>query len=714
MTRITLKKIIIVNFKGIRDRVIEFGKITDITGANASGKTTVVDAFRWGLFGKDSGDRADFELQPLDESGRIIPKVETEVTIVLDIDFKETTFKRVYREKWVKKRGEKEPTKEGNENLFFWNDVPMREVDYKVKVNGVVSESIFKLVTNPHYFNSIKWQDRRATLIEMCGAIDEKAIAAGNPKYLALLQELQTKTEKEYKSQIAAGKKKTKDALEQIPHRIDEARRAIPDVLNWVELLTGLAEKEAQLAEIDNSLLNESQAINVANTEQRNKQTSLHNLQTKANSIEYTVRQEIANKRQLREGAIQDEKRKLRSLNDQVSGNTSDLLASSRRIELLTAEQAQLRAQWTETNGKKFEFDDSELERLRDEWIKEEAAIFPGIADDDCACPTCKRAFDAADIDAKRLELENNFNDRKAETLASLAQKANAIKAEKEKQSQQFTDNNAKQLQALQLRGEEITNELNALAVKKDNLVKDNASLSGSINTANKLIAELEAENNRLNAAEAQQLTDDLAANAEYQNLLVQIENLKANDSPQDLTQAMATLKSKKQVLVGEIDAIKKDLGKEEQIKAGHKRIAELEAEERSLAQQLAEFEGIEFTMLQFEKAKMLEVENRINSLFKYARFKMFDQQLNGGENACCETTYLGVPFSDLNTASKMKVGIDIINALSKHYEVIAPIFLDNRESVTEIPDTDAQVINLKVSPSDKTLRIEQHAEAVA
>jgi exonuclease SbcC len=714
MTRITLKKIIIVNFKGIKNLVVDFGRITEITGANASGKTSIVDAFRWTMFGKDSADRSDFELQPLDENGQIISKVETEVTVVLEVDFKEVTFKKVYREKWTRKRGEKEATKEGNENLFFHNDVPMREIDYKVKVSGVVSEAIFKLVTNPHYFNAIKWQERRGTLLEMAGEIDEKAIAAGNPKYLALLNELQNKTEADYKKQIAASKKKTKDELEQVPVKISEVRRGIPDAQDWPLLLTGLAEKEAQVAQIENAMLNESQAINSANTELRNKQTQLHNLQSEANKIEYAVRQEIANKRQTREGTIQEEKRKLRGYNDEYSRNTSDLLATANRITSLKAEQTLLREQWKETNARTFQFDETELEQLRAEWGEVDASQFPGIPEESCACPTCLRLFDAADIEAKKAQLEANFNDNKAAKLEALKKRANTIKEEKEKQDKQFTDNKAKQLQILEQRGNEITTELNALSAKTENLTKDNESLTGSINTINQLVAGLEAENNRLNAAEAAQLETDLLAHTQFQSIKKQIAVLEADIKPQDLSRTITELKSKKQVLVGEIDGIKEELAKERLIRTAHERIAQLEIEEQKLAGQLAELEGIEFTILQFNKAKITEVEKRINGMFKYARFKMFDQQLNGGETECCETTYQGVPFTDLNTASKMKVGIDIINALSKHYQVIAPIFLDNRESVTEIPDTEAQVINLKVSATDKVLRIEQQAEAVA
>ncbi|MNL35730.1 hypothetical protein D3C87_1577740 [compost metagenome] len=124
------------------------------------------------------------------------------------------------------------------------------------------------------------------------------------------------------------------------------------------------------------------------------------------------------------------------------------------------------------------------------------------------------------------------------------------------------------------------------------------------------------------------------------------------------------------------------------------------------MSQELASLEKQEFAAEKYEKAKSEELENRVNGMFKYAKFKLFSKLINGGEEPTCQTTYNGVPFSDLNTAGKILVGIDIINTLSAHYGVTAPVFLDNRESVSVIPDTAAQTINLIVSPQDEKLRV--------
>ena len=50
MKNIFLKQLILKNFKGIKDLTIDFGKTTDISGENATGKTSVFDAFTWLLF----------------------------------------------------------------------------------------------------------------------------------------------------------------------------------------------------------------------------------------------------------------------------------------------------------------------------------------------------------------------------------------------------------------------------------------------------------------------------------------------------------------------------------------------------------------------------------------------------------------------------------------------------------------------------------------
>ncbi|WP_231701779.1 hypothetical protein [Crassaminicella thermophila] len=91
-------------------------------------------------------------------------------------------------------------------------------------------------------------------------------------------------------------------------------------------------------------------------------------------------------------------------------------------------------------------------------------------------------------------------------------------------------------------------------------------------------------------------------------------------------------------------------------------------------------------------------MESSINAKFKYVSFKLFDTQVNGGLVETCEALIDGVPFSNANTAAQINAGLDIINALSEYYDVQAPIFIDNRESVNQLIDCNSQIVNLIVS----------------
>lgn len=112
----------------------------------------------------------------------------------------------------------------------------------------------------------------------------------------------------------------------------------------------------------------------------------------------------------------------------------------------------------------------------------------------------------------------------------------------------------------------------------------------------------------------------------------------------------------------------------------------------------------------EFIKAKIRVLESKINSLFSSVTFKLFDIQINGGINEVCEPLVNGVPFSDANNAAKINAGLDIINTLSKYYETLCFVILDNRESVTEIIDTKMQVINLFVDGDAKELTLNKPA----
>lgn len=255
-----LTKLELLNFKGLKSFTINLNGDVVIRGDNATGKTTVFDSVCWLLFGKDSLDRADFEIKTLD-GGEPIHKVNHEVTGTFTLYEGGTVeLKRVYREKYSSPRGG-EVTLTGHTTDYFVDGVPKKEKEYKEIVSSLVDESIFKLITNPLYFNeTYSWQNRRKLLLEMCGDIDDISVINSRDDLRRLAELLEGRTVDDHRKVVAAKKTAINKELDMIPVRIDEAMRNKPEIASDKEKLirdietlsAGIDEVEKQKAIIQN------------------------------------------------------------------------------------------------------------------------------------------------------------------------------------------------------------------------------------------------------------------------------------------------------------------------------------------------------------------------------------------------------------------------------------------------------------------------------
>ena len=255
-----LTKLELLNFKGLKSFTINLNGDVVIRGDNATGKTTVFDSVCWLLFGKDSLDRADFEIKTLD-GGEPIHKVNHEVTATFTLDEGGTVeLKRVYREKYSSPRGG-EVTMTGHTTDYFVDGVPKKEKEYKGIVSSLIDESIFKLITNPLYFNeTYSWQNRRKLLLEMCGDIDDISVINSHDDLRRLAELLEGRTVDDHRKVVAAKKTAINKELDMIPIRIDEAVRNKPETVSDKEKLirdietlsAGIDEVEKQKAIIQN------------------------------------------------------------------------------------------------------------------------------------------------------------------------------------------------------------------------------------------------------------------------------------------------------------------------------------------------------------------------------------------------------------------------------------------------------------------------------
>ena len=629
-----LSEIMLNNFKGIKFINFEFdGNDASIYGDNATGKTTIFDSLCWLLFGKDSLDRADFEIKTL-VNGEPLHNVnhEVEATFSND-DGTGFTLKRIYREKYSNPRGG-ETKLTGHTTDYFINEVPVKEKEYKAFINNMINEDVFKLITNPLYFNEqYSWQNRRKLLLEMCGDIDDESVINSRDDLKRLAQLLNGHTVEEQKKIVVAKKTAINKELDMIPIRIDEAVRNKPEIVS------------------DKTKLTQDIQVILNGIDELEKEKAIIN-----NGFEATEKQS-----------------KMREINRQLEARRSEVLSDYKKdkqalrsnYELSLMQLKSLEAERDRYYDRHNDLNrDIDLENKRIEKLQDEFNSFNNQKFDTVNCPTCGQPYP----DEKRAELETIFNTQKSTNLEEWQKLIDSAKAMKQSYMEQQ----------------------DIMAVKVDGLTNQIADKQKEYDSQFKNYEELQEPN----------IEDDSV----YKDLKAELFILELDDGNEADDNKLLKIDTDLKELKSKKLALETELNKFKMVGDIDIRIAELEAQRQKLAEEKNLLDETSFLIDEFVKTKVDLLEQSINSHFEYARFKMFNVLVNGNIEECCETTYKGVPYRSMNNAARMNVGLDIINALTKFYNVTAPVFIDNAEAVTDFIKCNSQTIKLVVDADFKTL----------
>ncbi|RKN75040.1 ATP-binding protein [Paenibacillus ginsengarvi] len=663
MKKIVLERLTFRNFKGLREFVLAAnGGSLDIYGDNATCKTTLFDGFTWKLFGKDSANNANFEIKELDLAGRVRKhRLEHEVEGVLIVDGRRRIFRRVFSEKWTKKRGALRETFEGHETAYFVDDVPVGKREYDAEVAALIPEELFKLLTNPGYFNDEKhfdWKARRKLLLEVCGGVTDAEVIHSKPELAPLETALRERDIDKHKASLAEKMKRINQEIKDIPVRVSEAQRGMPDVAELSEelLQEDIEALRGRIAEKNSALARIKDGGEVAAKELRLREIEAEVLAIK-NRLQTAALDAVAQQRGITAQLHQDIDRLRRTIDD-----------SDNRIRY---------------NFQTIEELEKSMARLREEFTQIKAMEYFHAHDAVDNCPACGQLLP----EDRRKEAHDKalaaFNRSKAEQLEAIQRNGQAKKAE-----------------AIQLAAENDRHRMLIEAAKADLL-----PLETQVTAAD---AELE----RLRAG-----IQDPAIDPDYVRLQKEAERVRAEiaDLRASSQQATAGVEQAILELQREISTLEADKAKFNQVRKQQGRITELEQQESKLSAEYEQLQHELFLTEEFVRTKVNLLQTRIDSKFRFARFRLFEDQINGGLKDCCETLYNGVPYDKgLNNAARINIGIDIINTLSQHYGVSAPIFVDNAEAVTQLAETDAQVIRLIVPPAFDNLPQEAQESLIA
>lgn len=649
MRRIIIKRMTLVYFKGMQNLTIDFNSHeTNIRGANGTGKTTIFDAFTWLLFGKDSTGRKDFNIKTLDADNNPIPRLPHEVTTVLDVDGDTVTLKKCFTENWTKKRGQLEEAFTGHSVECYYNDVPCSATEYNKKIAALCPEDVFRLITNPLFFPLQKKDYQRAMLFQLAGDVTNEDVLNEHGEFADLMKCLSGKTVEELRREVGAKKRRIKDAAESIPARIDERKRCMPQARDWNALEDEIKEIKGHIESIDGQMADRSKAYQEATRQKQDIARKMADVDGRIMAREMEMKQSLLMEynQAMREhdNAIQREK----ELRNERSYKAVSLPRLKKELEELNARRDGLIAEWRAIKAEQFTYDPNAM-----------------------VCPTCHRPLDADDIQERVAQMERNFN-----------------------------ADHAKKLEVNCAMGKEVKARMEACKAEIDEIN----------NGIFKMDAEIEAVRASKAYGEeptAPDIAPTMEADTTLKELRVQKDGLQRQLNMEAKAPDLSDLKERRIALESVIRANESMLNDRATIAANNKRIAELEAEYKEMQAQINELDGMEYDIAQFCKARTGMVESRINAMFHLVKFKMYEQQINGGEAETCEATVDGVPFSDLNTAGKINAGLDIISAICRIKGIYAPIFIDNRESVTAIGDVPSQVINLIVDDTCKELKIQ-------
>lgn len=636
------------NFKGFDHRVFRFeGKNAALFGDNAAGKTTVYDALTWLLFGKDSKGKTDFEIKPLFTAGEHQGEVKDHAAVTsVEAALLVGGTQRRLKRCFHEVWGKKR----GSSEATFDGHVSEYYIDdvpvKKTEFNARVGEIISE--DRFRLLTSITYFAGALPWQKRREVLFDLAGVGDDWEIMST----DRRFEDLRKAMGAYGLEDYKKMLSARRKGLNGARTDIPARLDE------LNKTAEELSKTDFAALERERAA------KKNARDALRA------EIEASYKDSEAEKLDREIMEARGELQKLEAANDawresqEKPDSTAELDGIRRKLANLDAA-----ARRRENDGN-YLWDrardlEQEIAILRENWDAIDREQFKGYY-----CPTCGQKMPREKVEVTVVAFEQDKQKRKD------------VLVTQSKRDKERLENTRQDLADLERQAEADAKEREWL----EKCLRDLAE------------------------AQTPAIADLPNYEADRAGLEHQIEDLKGRLDSRTSAAALRRkgLHEDLHRCESEIDSLWSELCKQNTLYDVQARMEELRAKAAAASSELEELDRLLDLIGEFTRYKVQFIEESINRRFELVKFRLFREQINGGVEDCCDVTVNGVPYDGgLNNGARINAGVDIINALSRHYDAHVPLFVDNAESVTKLERAGTQVIRLVVSEADKELRCE-------
>lgn len=674
-----IKKLVIKNFRNLKNVEYELDKTNIFSGINGIGKTNVICALYWLLTDEIICDDITKSKQIDTIIDVLNPRETVEVIAELEDD---TILSKKFFQKWSRTRGTTEEKYEGNTTERFLNNSLVKESDwfttvlkcfksnYDCKTKGV--NPISALVDVNYLLNKLDPKVLRQYISNLVGDVTNDDVIKRNPQYAKLNDLFRVATPEQVRTSYVT--------------KVNSYNKQIETKKGEINALSNLfdATKEIQLkAEIET--LENQQGLFIRNPLIDELKAQKIEAFKKADELLLQKRntEEELSKSVLKDITIQT--------NPKEVENQLGIDNLTKEIQKLKNE-GQIKQSTHERNKILIKGMENDILNVETNIIKKRKEIkdLYESSYQEKRCPCCNELLNANEVDSFLSTKAKSIEDAKQD-IEVLEERIVSIRKQllpTEKAQFKLYEEMAylsQQIREKQVGKEKLEIELEVLQNQpEERIISEETKaferalerLTSNHEMAFKSYAELSREILGLELA-------DITKQQQYQN------EIKAQLSPlrEELTQVLVAKENANKLIIAE---------------------GELKEIYKSQA-------GDETTLLlvdTFIKDKIKMLNEKTSLYFDNIEFVMLEEQKNGGLKEVCYPMLNGVPYQAINTSDKALIGLSIINSIKHNLSLgDLPIIFDKAESLDNMKLAQmeySQLIATKVDSYNYQIKLER------